>query len=343
MADKPLRSIKFPGLPDKYEIVQPDWNQNDENAPDYVKNRTHWAEPATVTVIPETTLSNAVQNEGIYIYPDIRNISRFELREGKRFTIVFDGTSYDCVAFNFNGTIGFGNLSFLGGGDDSGEPFIFLDNKRDYVFATKNGGTHTISCTTDVYIYHKLPLDYIEKGNVLDGIIVHNSKLMTTEEANSYNAKFNSNEVVLIKWSDFTIKAITSVTSNELQFETYDEKYYSIPINNDGVFSLGDATCTYISIACIEKSGYSSPILNIKRNEPIHINLSRHSSSAPKEILFYVDKNDGFSGNQRFEVLSDGTVKANSIILASSTEGSKKMFEITVDDSGTLSATEVTQ
>lgn len=339
MANKPLRSIKFPGLPDKYEIVQPDWNQNDENAPDYVKNRTHWAEPATVTVIPETTLQDMKQNGDLYCYYDLLYIAPNAIRAGKMYTVIFDGVSYDCVAFDYDGTLGLGNLSFLGGGDDSGEPFLL----SGFIVGTKTGGHHTISCTTDGYIYHKLPLDYIEKGNVLDGIIVHNSKLMTTEEANSCKAKFNSNEVVLIKWSDFTIKAITSVTSNELQFETYDEKYYSIPINNDGVFSLEDATCTYISIACIEKSGYSSPILNIKRNEPIHINLSRHSSSAPKEILFYVDKNDGFSGNQRFEVLSDGTVKANSIILASSTEGSKKMFEITVDDSGTLSATEVTQ
>ena len=28
----------------KETIAKPDWNQNDENAPDYVKNRTHWSE-----------------------------------------------------------------------------------------------------------------------------------------------------------------------------------------------------------------------------------------------------------------------------------------------------------
>ncbi len=37
--------------------VQPDWNQNDETAPDYIKNRTHWVE------ISETT-SNTIEWDG---------------------------------------------------------------------------------------------------------------------------------------------------------------------------------------------------------------------------------------------------------------------------------------
>ncbi len=36
------------------------------------------------------------------------------------------------------------------------------------------------------------------------------------------------------------------------------------------------------------------------------------------------------------------SLSGNSLIISSSTEGSSKKFQITVDDSGTLSATEVT-
>ena len=37
------------------ENVQPDWNQNDETAPDYVKNRTHYKDIGDVVLIPETS------------------------------------------------------------------------------------------------------------------------------------------------------------------------------------------------------------------------------------------------------------------------------------------------
>jgi hypothetical protein len=32
------------------EIAQSNWNQNDETAPDYVKNRTHWIDSDTTTI-----------------------------------------------------------------------------------------------------------------------------------------------------------------------------------------------------------------------------------------------------------------------------------------------------
>ena len=45
----------------KTDLVQADWAQNDENAIDYVKNRTHWAEQATEVVVAETTETEYVE------------------------------------------------------------------------------------------------------------------------------------------------------------------------------------------------------------------------------------------------------------------------------------------
>lgn len=57
----------------------------------------------------------------------------------------------------------------------------------------------------------------------------------------------------------------------------------------------------------------------------------------------FVVKNQGSENFGKFLMVgSDGVVAPSDLIIQSSTEGSDKKFKITVDDSGTISATEVT-
>lgn len=76
------------------------------------------------------------------------------------------------------------------------------------------------------------------------------------------------------------------------------------------------------------------------------VNVSRSSSKSSIQIFY-----PGYNRVQYVEVTDDAFTRTNidlsklqgeDVIIASSTEGSTKKFKITVDDTGTLSATEVT-
>lgn len=115
--------------------VQPDWNQNDPNAPDYVKNRTHWSEfveiHPTVEVTPEydPTFNAAITYFEQYVPIKLGNI----------YKIIFDGVEYICEPFMAS----IQGLSFpaigntiIAGAEDSGEPFAI---------ASLNLGTDVLS------------------------------------------------------------------------------------------------------------------------------------------------------------------------------------------------------
>lgn len=111
----------------KEDIVQPDWNQNDPAAKDYVKNRTHWAQVETQN-LPEQKLEVP--------FVELPTLSLKTV--GAPILITIDGTTYSGVTksaeiFNGNTLVYFGNL-YLDGGDDSentGEPFLLEGTVED--------------------------------------------------------------------------------------------------------------------------------------------------------------------------------------------------------------------
>lgn len=62
-----IKKIDPKYLPDNIGGIQPDWNQNDETAPDFVKNRSHYKESAFAPVI-DTTVSYDSYECGFYVY-----------------------------------------------------------------------------------------------------------------------------------------------------------------------------------------------------------------------------------------------------------------------------------
>ena len=76
-----------------------------------------------------------------------------------------------------------------------------------------------------------------------------------------------------------------------------------------------------------------------KKMASISSNIMHQVSTS--DVLFVVKKN-GSKNGQDFEVLGDGSVNASALTIPSSTANSTKKFKITVDDTGTISATEVT-
>ena len=98
----------------------------------------------TTTLMEEQELAFAL-SDGFYMAP-ITNA--FEIVVGQTYTVKWDGTEYECVGVVFNSMPLLGNLSIMGAGGDTGEPFIYAYNTSLHAgnFATPDtSASHTIS------------------------------------------------------------------------------------------------------------------------------------------------------------------------------------------------------
>lgn len=148
---KQLKSLTFvnDNISNTYQVssdTNPDWNQNDETAADYVKNRTHWiGDPELVTIIEETTAEMDICAET----PEIEFVA------GQVYLVNWNGAEYECTAWaDDSGYVYLGNGNIYGGaGKGEDVPFCF---ETGYVNVAE-AGTYTFSVTTTVRKYY--PID----------------------------------------------------------------------------------------------------------------------------------------------------------------------------------------
>ena len=131
---------------DKKYLVQPDWNQNDSTQPDYIKNRPFYTgNPVETVLVEESTVSFSFSgNEGVYM-GELR--STFSATVGETYKVYWDGTVYECTCAIVSGLPAFGNLSIMGFGSDTGEPFLIGVNNgvRIRIFTADTSASHTFS------------------------------------------------------------------------------------------------------------------------------------------------------------------------------------------------------
>lgn len=134
-----------------------DWNQNDANAANYVKNRTHYTYEKEIVLLPSTSL---VENDADGVGVSALNLSS-AIKVGQEYKIVFDENEYSCVGStdsNMPGFIILGNMNVVEsmiGVDlaDTGEPFMFVYDSSSRALAanayvyTPTVDSHTIKIT----------------------------------------------------------------------------------------------------------------------------------------------------------------------------------------------------
>lgn len=123
--------------------AQSDWNQNDETALDYVKNRPFYTvEPAPTVLLEEITAPFEDIGGGIYLAllqsTDILSV-------GETYTVSWDGTLYETVCADVDGIPVIGNLSIMGEGSDTGEPFDISQTNLIQIVTLNTSASHTIS------------------------------------------------------------------------------------------------------------------------------------------------------------------------------------------------------
>lgn len=317
--------------------VQPDWNQNDDTAQDYVKNRPFYVnDPVEAMLVEESTVS-FVDDGGLYMteFP-----STFEATLGEAYKVSWDGTIYECTCVKA-GIIG--NLSIFGGVSDTGEPFIIITGGGEVtrIFTADTSASHTLSISGTVTEIVKIPGKFIDK-DASGYIVVHNSPTMTKEEANNYSRALSKGEDVFIIWDYICISeiSISGASVVRLGLRIPNGETYEIVQNSEGLFSLGDRKLLRANFPAYKITGEKNPDIRITNNKVNIFPSEVGVGVGTTDTLFSVNANGTKSKN--FDVLGNGEAVAPALILYSSTPNSAKKFRITVDDSGTLKATEVT-
>ena len=140
--------------------VQPDYNQNDSTATDYIKNRPFYTGDPSETVLVEESTVSFSGSGGMYL---AQIQSNFEATVGETYKVTWDGAAYECVCVDFRNSLFIGNLSIAGAGSDTGEPFLMeINNGSGIGIYTKNtSASHTISISGSIAEVVQIPDKYI--------------------------------------------------------------------------------------------------------------------------------------------------------------------------------------
>ena len=288
--------------------VQPDWNQNDTTKPDYVKNRPFYTYDYLEMPIEETTVEFTKDN-GIYSSTNSYPLSDM-MEFTKTYQVTWDGTTYECVCGEYERELVFGNLSILGLGEDTGEPFVFGFGS---FYTRDNSASHTISIWRILEVNVKIEEKYIPELQYMDkvnptgtGSFSLNRKYNTTVGDYSFT---EGDSTTASGRSSHAEGDSTTASGGSSHAEGFGTKASSANQHAQGKYNIEDISGTYAHIVGNGTDGACS---------------NAHTLD--------------WSGNAWYA----GTVEGKALILPSSTENSTKKFKITVDDSGAITATEVT-
>ena len=313
--------------------VQPDWNQNDATQPDYVKNRPFYTgNPVETVLVEESTLAFENGSSGFE--------STFEATAGETYKVSLDGTVYECTGAEADGFIAIGNLSIIGQGSDTGEPFILMvaNGVGIEMFTTDTASSHTLSIIGFVPEIVKVDEKYLpdtiatkSEIEVAQNMANSNKEVLYSAFSSAFTFTFNKqtsgrdtfvfNGVNYYKISDFN-PAPENVVSFNGTTENGDEQ---------SRITIGSNCVRYGYFIVVAAAGVCSLPLT---------DTVTDSFTAPSAGLYaaYVEGHTlNTAGTGQFTLM-----QMDGLIIKSSTANSTKKFRITVDDSGTLTATEVT-
>ena len=168
-----------------------DWNQNDPNADNYVKNRTHWEEEAVI--IAEREISGfSLMQEPLYA---VENPFRMSPVVGSTYTVVWDGVSYDVKMQSFDGLGYIGNVNYVNMASGGNIPFAIVFAEDVFLVTESPAASHTISISGAVV--HKLDSKYLDlPTNLATTDDVQEAVDVANEAHNIANSKMKANNPV---------------------------------------------------------------------------------------------------------------------------------------------------
>ena len=346
--------------------IQPDWNQNDETAADYVKNRPFYKGKGKKTLASYYALNVSTQYNDTYYVVDLRS-GLSDINDGDNITVE--------ICYNYGEFISYTNVPittyYAGGGtylfdylgDQDGYPFKITSNKA---YFTQSGTYHLRIYKEDIDVFFTIPVEYLpmetisrllEKDNP-DSLYYNGERrvsLYDTELSPVVLMDFGSqnrpwNNIYVKNSISLSRKENTTIGQNSTAFG-YDTTASGSYSHAEGYGTTASGDDSHAEGFQTTASGRSSHVegfntkassedqhvqgrYNIEDKSKTYADIIGNGTNKKRSNAATVD----WSGNAWYA----GTIEGTALILPSSTANSTKKFKITVDDSGTISATEVT-
>ena len=354
--------------------VQPDWNQDDDMADDYIKNRPFYDRKASARLLNGTFKFTSDNN--LYI---AKPTFEYDFIIGETYTVKFDGRTYKCNATKINDYWhALGNLSLINMGENTNEPFVIEKQSSDsgkYSYSIKTNiskSNISIEVTGNAMIATKIPERYLpdnigsgssvqpdwnQKDATANDYIKNKPNVIGAKGTGLYSETFNypSNHLNKNTASGEASHAEGMATTASGKYshaegkETKAEGYQS---HSEGskTTAKGDHSHAEGSFTSATKTGAhaegwgtiaSSAFQHVQGQYNIEDTTGTYAhivGNGTKEALRSNAHTLDWNGNAWYA----GTVEGTAMIVKSSTEGSSKRFKITVDDSGAITATEIT-
>ena len=217
--------------------VQPDWNQNDSTAADYVKNRPFYTGDPVETVLVEESTVSFENWSGIHgaDFP-----STFEATVGETYKVYWDGSAYECTCEYFDGHKLIGNLSIRGAGSDTGEPFAMMveNGQRIEIYTADTSASHTFSISGTV-----VPVVKIDKKYLPDEIVTDVKSIVA-----SHNTSTDSHSDIRLLISGLTDRLNAFADSDDTTLDQLSEVVAYIKSNRTLIEAI---TTSKVSVADI--------------------------------------------------------------------------------------------
>lgn len=310
----------------KSNKVQPDWDQNDPTASDYIKNRPFYKEVTEVVMLPETSFE--VILDGGYGEVLLSESFSYTLEIGEEYMVTFDGETNTYTAVDSeNGNIGIASSSLEEIMKGNGWACAAVDGALILTtMDTSIVGTHTISISGPVIKTHKIDNKYID------------FKLDKTNPAGEGTFSLNRKADTDIGHYSFAEGYNTIASGESSHAEGYQTTASGESSHAEGSLTTAIREFSHaegFNTIAASESQHVQGKYNVKDSKGVYAHIvGGGTNNANRKNIHTVD----WSGNAWYA----GTVEGKALILASSTTGSTKRFKVTVDDTGTLTATEVT-
>lgn len=287
----------------------------------------------TVTVMEEQVVEFVPAGDN---RPSIGSLTTtFTPVEGQTYIVNWDGTEHECICSLFNGRfLVLGNLSIIGAGDDTGEPFIYLNvPSMGSEFETfDTASSHTISVKKTGEIVTPMAEEFlpvasednygaVKKSEVVSAYnfprqVAHDQMVGAISAFKTGNASivWVGKKVNDASYNSSADTISVTFAHEPLRIHTYE--------NKDGFYYDNLGSTTYAEL--------QGSLMRIGDDNAVCTILTTEGISGDKTLRVRAEK-----------ISIDDEFRGNAVVLRSSTDKSTKMFKITVDDSGTIAVTEV--
>lgn len=228
-----------------------DYAQNDPDAPGYIKNRTHWVDDPTASVVKTIFEEQTLDFSG---GPVSNSPASFMIESGKTYLVTYNETEYICSSFALADRntciIGIGNIgAVLPNIEDTGEPFYALcawyitnvNAKQSIIYSTDTQATISISEVEMTENVHGIDPKFLPKGGfgyVSEPKTIDIEWIIKGEEDGDRTSWYTYQTISLVPGNTYTVTTDSGTYSTTCKLVT-EEGIQAYALGNIG-FVFGD-------------------------------------------------------------------------------------------------------